>query len=153
MSKAGKSSSGPDGVILPTTHYPAIVHNLYPHDALLLIITKDLVAKSLVSVNLVHSATGVPDLAAIYAALCTLESIKMLRTVHKQPGDEHIFSVTPQIILINSTVKVLTRKRMGIKRVGPNLKEFGKWISKLDSVRIYDSFEKLPQRSRRLGEL
>ena len=111
------NSKSPDGIVLTTIHYGPLVGAIYQNDPLILLIVKDLSANSLVSVQSVCSSLGITDLQAIYTVLTTLESLGILCSVFKTPGDEHIFKVNPLLILVDSSINLKERKRLILKKV------------------------------------
>ena len=151
MSKSAQNKS-PDGVVLTTFHFAPLVGAIFDNDPLLLLITKDLSASCLVSIESVCSAIGITDLQAIYSALQKLESIGILSSVFSTPGDVHIFKVNPLLILINNQINLQERKRIILKKV-VSTDNLAKWICNLDSIKVYNCFDQLPQTSRRLGVL
>lgn len=146
-----KSSKSPDALHIVTQEFYLIAQALLPNDPLFLIIVKDLTGSTLISYDSIANTIG--HNSVIVDKLRILRQLGMI-TQLKESDKTPVYFVNSYLLLVNDAIDLSSRKRLSVKKLGKSsAKKFCKWITQLDRIRIYETYQKLPQTSRRLSVL
>ena len=149
-----KNSKSPDALHICTQEFSLIAQALRPNDPLFLIIVKDLTGSSGVLISYDSIANIIGHNCYIIDKLRILQQLGMI-TQLKESEKTPVYVVNSYILLVDDAIDLPNRKRLSVKKLGSKspAKKFSKWITQLNCIRIYKTYEKLPQTSRRLAIL